>query len=193
MRTIATIISIIGHPLLTIPLFILVVMFGEKADAASVFIALLIIGGVFIPVIIWNYIKTKNGSYTNFDVSDKHQRKSLFWFAIPLLSVVTVILFLTRQPRNLCLSVLLALILVIVSQAINLFIKSSLHVSLNIYLSALIMTQNLKFGLFALIFTGLIGWSRVKLGRHTVQEVIWGLFTGAVFSVLMLTIEGYVK
>jgi membrane-associated phospholipid phosphatase len=137
------------------------------------------------------YLKSRNGSYTNFDVSDRTQRKSLFRFAIPLLFIVTVVLFATHQSKNLCISVLFALILLIVSQVINLYVKSSLHVSFNIYLSALVFTVNYKIGIVALLFTGLLMWSRVKLERHTIKEVVFGLVIGLVISLLMLTFEGY--
>lgn len=193
MRKIASIISIIFHPLLTIPIFILIVTFGFEGFSKAAFISVLLIGCVFIPLILWMYIKSRNGTYSNFDVSDKTQRKSLYLFAIPLLLIVTAILFATNQSKNLCISVLFALILMIISQAANYFVKSSLHVSLNIYLSSLIFTVNFKIGIVILLFTGLLVWSRVKLGRHTIKEVLFGLLIGIVVSWLMLIFEGYIK
>jgi membrane-associated phospholipid phosphatase len=193
MKKIATFISIVGHPLLTIPLFILIVLFGNEDSSRAAPISFLIIGCVFIPVIIRLYIKSKNGSYTNFDVSDKIQRRSLYLFVVPLLLIVTIILFATNQSRNLCLGVLFALLLLILSQAINYFVKSSLHVSLNIYLSALIFTVNFKAGVAALLFTGLISWSRIKLGRHSVKEVLFGLLIGTIISLILLKLEGFIE
>ncbi len=193
MKKIATFISTLGHPLLTIPLFILIVLFGNEDSSKAAPISFLIIGCVFIPVTIRLYIKSKNGSYTNFDVSDKIQRRSLYLFVVPLLLIVTIILFATNQSRNLCLGVLFALLLLILSQAINYFVKSSLHVSLNIYLSALIFTVNFKAGVAALLFTGLISWSRVKLGRHSVKEVLFGLLIGTIISLILLKLEGYIE
>jgi len=193
MKKIATYISTLGHPLLTIPLFILIVLFGNEDSSRAAPISFLIIGCVFIPVTIRLYIKSRNGSYTNFDVSDKIQRRSLYLFVVPLLLIVTIILFATNQSRNLCLGVLFALLLLILSQAINYFVKSSLHVSLNIYLTALIFTVNFKAGVAALLFTALISWSRVKLGRHSVKEVLFGLLIGTIISLILLKLEGYIS
>jgi len=193
MKKIANIISIIGHPLLTIPLFIMIVMFGFEVISKAALISFLLIGCVFIPLILLMHIKSKNGTYTNFDVSDKSQRKSFYLFAVPLLLIVTVILFVTDQSRNLCISVLFALILLTISQITNFFVKSSLHVSLNIYLSSLIFTVNYKIGIVALLFAGLISWSRVKLGRHTIKEVLFGLLIGILISLIMLKFEGYIN
>ena len=187
----ARFISIIGHPLLTIPVFILIVMFGSEVFAKASLVSLLIIGCVFIPLILWMYIKSRNQTYTNFDVSDMKQRRSLYLFAIPLLMVVTVVLFVTHQSRNLCISVLFALILLVVAQVLNYFVKCSLHISFNIYLSTLILMQDFKLGIGVLLFTGLLSWSRVKLGRHTVKEVLVGMIVGIVIGVMMLKLEGY--
>ena len=193
MKKIAAFISIVGHPLLTIPLFILIVLFGNEDSSRAAPISFLIIGCVFIPVTIRLYIKSRNGSYTNFDVSDKIQRRSLYLFVVPLLLIVTIILFATNQSKNLCLGVFFALLLLILSQAINYFVKSSLHVSLNIYLSALIFTVNFKAGVAALLFTGLISWSRIKLGRHSVKEVLFGLLIGTIISLILLKLEGFIE
>lgn len=191
MKKVAHFISIIGHPLLTYPLFLIIVLFRNEVASKALGILALIIGGVFIPVIIRLYLKSKDGTYTNFDVSDQNQRRSIFWFSIPLLMLVTIILFLTNQSRNLCIGVLFALILLIVSFLINFHTKSSLHVSFTIYLSALIFTHSFLIGSMVLLFAVCIGWSRVKLGRHTLKEVLLGCVMGILISMSMLIEKGY--
>lgn len=190
---VAKLISIIGHPLLTIPIYVAIVMFAFEDFKTASFNSFLIIGGIFLPLVLKMYIKSKNGSYTNFDVSDRIQRKSLFTFVIPLMIIVTVISFKTQQTPAFSLSVLFATILVLISQIVNLFIKSSLHVSLNIYLSFLMMTVNFKVGIIVLLLSGLIAWSRVVLKRHTIAEVTYGFGLGLVISVTMLYTEGFLK
>jgi len=189
-QKIANFISIIGHPMLTIPVFVVIAMFGFEDFKKAAFISFLIIGCIFIPLIVRMYLKSKNGTYTNFDVSDRKQRKSLFIYAVPLLAFVTFLLFTTGQNSNLCISVLFATVLVFVSQIVNLFIKSSLHVSLNIYLSFLVMTLNVAAGIVLLLFTVLLGWSRIVLGRHTLKEVLCGGCIGLAISWLMYYVEG---
>ncbi|MBC8004175.1 MAG: hypothetical protein H7X84_01785 [Verrucomicrobia bacterium] len=191
MKKVAHIVSIIGHPLLTYPIFLIIVLFRNEVASRALGILALIIGCVFIPVIIRLYLKSKNGTYTNFDVSDRNQRKSIFWFSIPLLMLVTAVLFLTNQSINLCISVLFALILLIISSLMNFYTKSSLHVSFNIYLSALIVAHSFIIGSMVLLFTVFIGWSRLKLGRHTFKEVLFGSVLGVLMSFWMLTVKGY--
>lgn len=190
---IATVISTAGHPLITIPLYVIIVMFAFEEPKRAAFVSLLIVGGIFIPLSIRLFIKSRNGSYTNFDVSDRQQRKSLFVFVLPLLIVVTFILYKTGQPNGIFLSVLFATILTAVSQVVNYFIKSSLHVSLSIFLSCLMMPLFFNLAIIMLLFTGIIGWSRVVLGRHTKQEVYFGVCVGTIISVIMLFYQGFIK
>lgn len=185
-QRIAKLISITGHPLLTIPLFVLITTFASEDFKKASLISFLIVGCVFVPLIFRLYIKSKNGSYSNFDISDRIQRKSAFIFVLPLLIAVTIILYKTGQSKSVCLSVFFGLVITFVSQLVNLYVKSSLHVSLNIYLSFLIMTTSLQLGIIFLIFTCLIGWSRIVLGRHTLKEVIFGGAIGLTLSSIML-------
>jgi membrane-associated phospholipid phosphatase len=181
----AKFVSFIGHPLLTIPLFVAIVMFAFEDLKKASFISFIIIGCVFVPLILWMFIKSKNGSYTNFDVSDKIQRNSLFLFIIPFLIIATIILYTTGQSIVLWISVFFGLVITLVSQIVNIYVKSSLHVSLNIYLSFLIIPINYKVGVILLIMTILIGWSRIVLGRHTLKEVIIGAGIGLFTSLIM--------
>jgi len=187
---IAKFISFVGHPLLTIPVFVAIVMFAFEDFEKASFISFIIIGCIFVPLILWLYLKSKNGSYTNFDVSDRRQRKSMYFFVLPLLILATLILYKTGQSKDICLSVFFGLLIAFVSQIVNLYIKSSLHVSLNIYLSFLIMPINYKIGISLFVLTALIGWSRIVLGRHTLKEVSFGAGIGLILSLVMLFSEG---
>jgi hypothetical protein len=190
---IAKVISFVGHPLLTIPLFVAVMMFAFEDFEKALLNSALIIGCIFLPLCLRMYFKSKNGTYTNFDVSDRIQRKTLFTFIIPIMITVTIISFKTNPASNFSISVLFGTILVIISQITNLFIKSSLHVSLNIYLAALAMTADLRIGIAILLISGIIAWSRIALGRHTWKEVIFGCCIGLIISATMLYFEGFIK
>jgi len=190
-QKIARIISIVGHPLLTIPLYVLFVMVGFEDIKRAALNSFLIIGCIFIPLALWLFVKSRNGTYTNFDVSDRKQRKSVFVFIIPILCVVTYILYKTGQSSHLWQSMFFALLLVVILQLVNFKIKSSMHVALNIYLSFMIMTVNYKIGIVILLLTGLIGWSRIVLGRHSLKEVVFGAVIGFTVSIFMFYMEVY--
>jgi membrane-associated phospholipid phosphatase len=188
-QTIAKCLSLGGHPLLTIPLFVIITMFATENTGKAALVILLVVGGIFVPLIAWLYIKSKNGTTTNFDVSDRKQRKSLFVFILPVLMLVTIILYYTGQSKTVCLSVFFGLVITFVSQLVNLRIKSSLHVSMTVYLAFLIMPLNYIAGIIVLLLSVLIGWSRIVLGRHTLKEVLWGGGIGLTIGLIMFYVE----
>lgn len=185
-KRIAKYISIIGHPFLTFSIFILVVMFTFEEFHKALFISILIIGCIIIPNVIRNYIKTKRAEYTNFDVSVRTHRNSMYLFSIILSLIITIVMFISNQSKDLYLGVLFATILIIISYIVNFSIKCSAHVSLTIYLSFIIISMNLIIGITGLVFACLIGWSRLELGRHTIKEVITGAIIGMITGVAML-------
>jgi len=190
-QTIAKCISFFGHPLLTIPLFVTITMFATEDIGRAALVTFLIVGCIFVPLIAWLYIKSKNGTTTNFDVSDRKQRKSVFVFILPVLMLVTIILYYTGQSRTVCLSVFFGLVITFVSQLVNLRIKSSLHVSMTIYLAFLIIPLNYIAGIVVLLLSVLIGWSRIVLARHTLKEVLWGGGIGLTVGLIMFFAEQY--
>lgn len=187
-KTIPLFISRIGHPLVTIPTFVIITMFTYDNFENAVRVSSLIIGCIFLPLTIWLYVKYKNGSHTNFDVSDQTQRKSLFLFILPLLMIVTIILYKTGQSKQVCLAVFFGLVITFASQLVNFYVKSSLHVSMTIYLSFLIMPLNYIAGVTLLLFTVVIGWSRIVLGRHSLKEVMYGVGVGLIISLIMFLV-----
>jgi membrane-associated phospholipid phosphatase len=187
MKTkIASYISVIGHPLLTISVFTILMCFTNEEFEKALLHSSLIVAGIFLPLTVKMYINSKNGTYTNFDVSDKTQRQSWYTFATLLLLAVTIILFVTDQPRTLRLSVLFSLILLATSQIMNHIVKSSLHVSLNVFLSFLLIPMSWMIGLLYLVFTVLIAWARLTLRRHTFKEIIAGYIIGLLIGISFL-------
>ncbi len=181
-------ISILGHPLLTIPLVVIVALFNFEEPKRALLISLLIVGGIFIPLTIKMYKGTKEGTYTNFDISEKSQRQSWYFFALALLAIVTIVLFVTDQSRVLRLSMLFGFILLLASQLMNYFVKSSLHVSLNVFLAFSILPMSLMTAIVLFVFVILISWSRLVLGRHTMKEIVAGGLIGFTIGISLLLI-----
>ena len=186
MRTrVAKYISILGHPLLTIPFVVIVALFNFEEPKRAFLISLLIVGGIFIPLTVKSYKGMKDGTYTNFDISEKSQRQSWYFFALALLAIVTIVLFITDQSRVLRLNMLFAFILLLTSQLMNYFIKSSLHVSLNIFLAFSMLPLSLVTAIVLFIFVILISWSRLELQRHTLKEIFAGAWIGFATGILL--------
>jgi membrane-associated phospholipid phosphatase len=181
---IANIISIIGHPLLTVPVFVIILLFNYEDLHRAFLVSALILGCVFIPLITKMYNGLRNGIYTNFDISNKNERQNWYIIVLILLFILTSILFLTNQPQDIKYNALFFFLLMFFAKIGNYFIKTSLHVSLNIFLSFLIMQINLMLGLLFLCFIFPIAWSRLILKRHNMKEIIYGGLNGLAIGIL---------
>jgi hypothetical protein len=179
----ALFISVICHPLLTLPLFTIVALLFKEEAKDALLHSSIILFGFFLPVTVHMYTKFKNGSYSNFDVSDRNQRQSWYKFASLLLLVVSIILFATEQPKSLQLSILSFLILLLISGIINYRIKTSLHVTLTIYLAFLIIPMNFQIAGIFISLSLLVAWARIILKRHTLKEVLTGFIIGTFIGV----------
>jgi hypothetical protein len=179
-------VSILGHPLLTISLFSTLALFTFYSIEKASLISGLIIGGSILPIAIRMYRGNKKGTYTNFDVSNKVQRQSWYKYVLALLFIVTLTLFLTGQSPNLKFSVLLFFLLLLTSQIVNNFIKSSLHVSLNILIAFLIIQMNFTVGILFFLFIPIIAWARLSSKMHTLKEIMVGASIGLFWGFVSL-------
>lgn len=178
-------ISLIGHPLLTIPIFVISVLFYYQNLTSAVFSSILLIFGIIVPLTINMYRGERKGVYTNFDISNQGERKSWYFVSVAFLAFTVMILFLTNQSRAVCLGFLLSALLLLASQLLNYYIKTSLHVSFNIFLSFLILPINVYLAALFFLFVFIIAWSRVYLRRHSMVEVITGATIGIIFGLLL--------
>jgi len=170
----------------TIPAFSIIAFFKYEDFKSALLHSSFILIGICFPLILKMYLNSKDGTYTNFNVSNQKQRQSWYIYATFILLVATIILFVTDQSRTFRFSVLFSLILLVSSQVMNYIIKSSLHVSLNIFLSFLIIPMNLMIGIAFFVFTILIAWARLTLKSHTFKEIIAGSIMGLTIGVLYL-------
>lgn len=181
-------ISAFGNPLLTIPLFAIIALYQTENRRTALFASLVIVGGVVVPILIKSYRGVQKGEYTNYDISNRKQRQSWYLFPTLLLALATIVLYVTHQSRDLVLGVLFALVLFIVSQVVNLYIKTSLHVGFNVYLGFLVYPLYSKLAIGVWAFTLVLGWSRVFLKKHTLYEVLCGAGLGTLVGSFFLWI-----
>lgn len=188
---IAKYISIIGHPFLTIPVFLLIILFAREDVTNPGTLATMIIGGIFIPISVITYFGVKRGKYTNLDVSDQAQRQRWFMLSTVLVGAVTAMLWITQQDKLVCLAMTVSLFLMITSQVVNTVLKASMHVAYHAYLSFVIYFFNHWIGILFLLFLTVLAWSRLHLKRHTKPEVLFGLLLGVSFGAIFLIWSHY--
>lgn len=172
--------SVLGHPLLITALFIVFATFQQSDRQGAFLVSAILIGGVILPVTFINYRKAKKGEYTNFDVSDRKQRSSMYVYMLVLLTVATFVLFITGQDEAYCYGILCFLIMLLAAYLLNFWIKASLHSAIAFYLSFCMMELNSTSGLIMLLLAMLVSISRLILKRHTIAEVLSGMMLGCI-------------
>lgn len=151
-------------------------------DSLLYFLPILLM--IIVPVIIWLVWNVKTGRYTNMDVSNRVQRKTLYIFIAAC--VVTYLIFHYIKNGSIDFVMLFILILLFALQISNFFIKSSMHTAFNVFVAALFFVIDWKMGLLWLGIASLVGVTRIILKRHTVKEVFMGAGIAIVVSFIYL-------
>ncbi|WP_162418892.1 hypothetical protein [Cyclobacterium roseum] len=182
-------ISRIAHPISLLVAFLGYTLFSilEPVKATWTLTGILFLG--IFPLIIWNAYHTRKGHYSNFDVSIRRQRYSLYRWMLFLATVITLFLWASKLPEEVLTGGMILLQLIFLGFLLNFRIKVSLHLAIAAYISVAISPLNLVLAIFLFSILPLIAWSRWQLGRHRSGELIWGAFLGLIcgFQFLFLT------
>lgn len=180
----AKFISNLFNPLFSLLLyfFYVTVKFDSFSVGLKKFILLLIL--LILPVSFWIYRRVKTGKYSDADVSNREERKSLYNFIIAALAIFILINYIVNKSVDFVMMYLLLLLFVM--QISNFFIKSSMHTALNIFTAALFFSQNHTFGIIWLVISLIVGITRIILKKHTLQEVLSGTIIALLVSVIFL-------
>lgn len=186
MKTLATFFSVLGHPLVVGPVYVVFMAFDKLTQQQALLLSGLILGVITIPIIIHNAIKVKQGAYTNFDVSQRDQRTGFYPFLLSLFICILGLMYWTELPKEVMQQTLIFTGLLVVSYGINFFLKASLHTAILFYISCSLWDIGWEYLLVLLLFAGLTAWSRVYTKKHQLSEVIVGGVLGAVFGWMSL-------
>lgn len=158
LHIISRIISDFFNPLVSLVIYFVYFSIQNYTfkEAFTHFLPILLI--TILPVIIWIVWNVKTGRYTNMDVSNRVQRKTLYIFI-----AVCIVSYLTFN-----------------------YIKSSMHTAFNVLVSALFFAFDVKIGFAWLGIAILVGITRIILKRHTVKEVFMGAGIAVLVSFIYL-------
>ena len=181
---VSKIISDFFNPLLSLFIFFLYMSVKNYSlkDSLLYFLPILLL--VIVPVIIWLIWNVKTGRYTNMDVSNRLQRKTLYIFIA--VCIIAYIVFNYIKNGYIDLVMVSILILLFALQISNFFIKSSMHTAFNIFVAALFYAINPISGFIWLGIAALVGITRIILKRHTPKEVFMGALIAFIVSFIYL-------
>ena len=178
---------------LVLPVF-LAVCFYDKQNLAAI-VPSFLTAVIFLAVIPYMAILLlyKSGKVSDIQIPKRKER--LF----PLLIVNTCVIagffvLIYVQPEKLLLSVYMIYLLVLpVISIITLFWKISFHAS---YITLFSIVYLIVFGKWAILtipLIPLVGWSRIKLKRHTLAQVLGGIAVIGTISLTVFYITGYLS
>ena len=188
---IAKIVSLVSSPsLIIIPLTYGVIFKSTSNITYSLrwtFISMFFVflAGLFI---LYGVVK---GYYSNFDISKREQRGSIFAFAIALTIIYMMVIVIFKGPNSILLSLLGFLLGIAVISAVNTKVKASIHLA--VFSSVSVALGILYGGVFwaLLILAPLVAWSRIRLKKHILSETIIGAVLGTLLVLFLYYVVTY--
>ncbi len=150
------------------------------------YLPILFVFAIIVPVLSFIIWKVRTKEFTDFDVSNRKKRQTLYEFIVPLLGLLALVLIGFKFPLKVILPVLAIFILLFISTFINKTLKVSLHTSISFLFAYLFFPINSKIAICLFCFGFLIGWSRLVLNRHQPKEVLAGVILGNIIGLLFL-------
>ncbi|MCL5432613.1 MAG: hypothetical protein M1524_00660 [Patescibacteria group bacterium] len=192
----AEIFSIFFHPIVFALLLPLIVVYRQSSSSLyalkwMIFSSLFVFVGVILLLIArWK------GIFSDFDISKKEERPLFYYVALFLaLAYFLVSLLIKGLFFSLSIVALGIVLALIVFRIVNHFAKASIHVaSVSAFILTIIILFNLIdiWGLLLLSIIFFVGWSRVFLKKHKLNEVVIGGIFGILITVIIFLIAKYI-
>ena len=166
--------SVIGHPLLLGSGYVCLMSFRKLETPLAWKVSLITLGLITLPVIIHNVIRLKKGHYSNFDVSDRVQRKSFYPFILLLFLLLTALSYLMDFPREVIKQTLILGLMLGILALINLKVKASLHAALAFFIALILGLEFPTWQWPFFLFASIVAFSRLKTQKHSLSELLIG-------------------
>lgn len=174
----ALLISQVFHPfVVAVPVGILLLYLAEISLIESLKWVSLSAGLTLLPTMIFMHF---HPDYHLRDINSRENRNLLYLIGLAEISALTALLWFLKAPDIITLLSGSAVLLIIIGSIINRFTKISLHVGTLSGFSTAVSFLSLEAGALSFILTLGVVWSRLRLERHTIQQVILGLAIPAV-------------
>ena len=176
---------------LVLPVFLAVCFYGKQNPAAI--IPSFLIAIIFTAIIPYMAILLlyKTGKVSDLQIPKRKER--LFPLLVVNICVIAGFFALIyMQPEKLLLSVYMIYLLVLPAiSLITLFWKISFHASYITLFSIVYLVVFGKWAMLTILLIPLVGWSRIKLKRHTIAQVLGGIAVIGIISLTVFYITGH--
>jgi len=176
---------------LVLPVFLAVCFYGKQNPAAIVpsFLTAIIFTALIPYMAV--LLLYKAGKVSDLQIPKRKER----FFPLLVVNICVIAGFFVliyMQPEKLLLSVYMIYLLVLPAiSLITLFWKISFHASYITLFSIVYLVVFGKWAMLTILLIPLVGWSRIKLKRHTLAQVLGGIAVIGIISLTVFYITGY--
>jgi membrane-associated phospholipid phosphatase len=179
---VATILSIVGHPFVLVPITVAV-------TARSVRLAAIIATATVLGMLLTIARRVRAGRWSDHDVSDAEERHSFYPMAIGSVGGGAAVAWLLGVPAGVVRGFAVGVGLLVVGALLTRWTKVSLHMMFGAFCVVTLTMAGAGVATGLAVLVAGVGWSRVALGRHTVAQVVTGVLVGAFAGLALILIN----
>ena len=174
MQALARTLSIMGHPVVVLPVALWLSTRRTGADVVA-FAGLAAFGAL---VVGWSWWQVRRGRWAHVDASAHGERHGLNVFLLVLLCAGALLAW-RFAPRDIAWAIGCAVPIIALAMLSARVCKLSLHVAFATYAAVLLGGLGLVALLGGLCFAAVVAWSRLALARHAPRDLLAGAAAGA--------------
>lgn len=179
-RSIARLISVVGHPVLVLPVAVVASGAARGVSASTLATTIGVTVGIGLLVLVFSLVRVRLGHWAHVDASQPAERNQLNGFTAVLLFGVALAGFLRPGGGpDLYLWPACSGGVVLAAIVLRRRLKLSQHVAFDLF-GALAVLPSMGVGAGIAVLVVAVGWSRLELGRHTRAEIVVGTVVGLV-------------
>jgi hypothetical protein len=169
-------VSLLLHPFVVLAL--LAVVAAWRLEPAS--LPRVAAGMAVVIAIVWGFVlqRWRSGRWSTGDASRRQERPLLYLLALVLAGGYWW--WLGGRASALSNGVLAALAMICLAGLANRWIKLSLHMACLVFVGLVLFGLCPPAGVVLLLAVPLLGWSRLRMARHSLGEVVGGTLLGVI-------------
>jgi len=145
---------------------------------------------IFIPLVFFA-LSYKLHWISDVDLTKRSERPAFLIVFTVSLAIASAIMYLLQAPEKFVIYIFSGLIMVILASIITFYWKISFHTMVTTsVVSAIVIIGGLRFWPFFLLLP-IIAWARIVLKKHSLYQVIGGVFLSAAITWSVFALFGF--
>ena len=172
-------VSILGHPLVTLPAALALATALQRHDPAGALRIVMGTSAIGALVMSASWRRVRSGRWAHVDASAPAERRDLNRGLLVGLSIAALAAWTIAGDAFTALALALGAALIALALLTARVWMLSLHVAFAVFAALLLRPSGTAALVAGLAFAALVGWSRLRLGRHRPRDLVAGTLAGA--------------